>query len=282
MLTSLGHSIDTSPEVFGFLRTSNDIADSHDELEQRMKDDGYIFLRNVLDHTVVMNARREVLQKLETVGELNPDFPMMEAIASGESRRKEIDVKAFLKDLRTGDAYRTLCHEGQVMDFFDRFLGAPSRAFDYLWLRTVGQGQATGCHYDVVYMGRGTKDLYTAWIPLGDVGLMDGALMILENSHRLEDLKHTYGASDVDRDKIDGWLSRNPPEARNKYGGRWLTAEFHAGDLLCFSMYTLHCSLDNQSPVNRIRLSSDSRYQLASEPVDERWVGVDPVAHGGN
>jgi hypothetical protein len=45
-------------------------------------------------------------------------------------------------------------------------------------------------------------------------------------------------------------------------------------------MFTLHCSLDNQSPVNRIRLSSDSRYQLASEPADERWIGADPIAHG--
>ena len=24
----------------------------------------------------------------------------------------------------------------------------------------------------------------------------------------------------------------------------------------------------------------DSRYQLASEPVDERWIGVDPPKHG--
>ena len=29
-----------------------------------------------------------------------------------------------------------------------------------------------------------------------------------------------------------------------------------------------------------IRLSSDTRYQLASEPVDERWIGEHPIAHG--
>jgi hypothetical protein len=44
-------------------------------------------------------------------------------------------------------------------------------------------------------------------------------------------------------------------------------------------MFTLHCSVDIASPVDRIRLSSDSRYQLASEPADERWVGTDPPAH---
>jgi hypothetical protein len=28
------------------------------------------------------------------------------------------------------------------------------------------------------------------------------------------------------------------------------------------------------------RLSSDSRYQLATEPADERWIGEHPIAHG--
>jgi len=61
-------------------------------------------------------------------------------------------------------------------------------------------------------------------------------------------------------------------------GGRWLTSQYRAGDLLVFSMYTVHASLDNHS--DRIRLSSDTRYQLASEPIDERWIGEAPSAHG--
>jgi hypothetical protein len=43
-------------------------------------------------------------------------------------------------------------------------------------------------------------------------------------------------------------------------------------------MFTVHTSLDNHS--DRIRISSDTRYQLASEPVDERWVGEQPPGHG--
>ena len=65
---------------------------------------------------------------------------------------------------------------------------------------------------------------------------------------------------------------------REKLGGRWLTADFKAGDFLTFGMATVHASLDNQS--TRLRLSSDSRYQLASEPADERWIGSNPIAHG--
>jgi hypothetical protein len=74
-------------------------------------------------------------------------------------------------------------------------------------------------------------------------------------------------------------------EVQARYGSRWLTADdggFRLGDLLVFGMFTMHCSLDNTSPVDRIRLSSDTRYQLASEPVDERWVGEDPIGHDIN
>ena len=43
-------------------------------------------------------------------------------------------------------------------------------------------------------------------------------------------------------------------------------------------MFTVHAGLDNRS--DRVRLSSDSRYQPASKPADERWIGPNPIAHG--
>jgi len=45
-----------------------------------------------------------------------------------------------------------------------------------------------------------------------------------------------------------------------------------------FCMNLMHSSSDNQT--DRVRLSSDSRYQLASEPQDTRWIGEDPPKHG--
>ena len=51
------------------------------------------------------------------------------------------------------------------------------------------------------------------------------------------------------------------------------------GDLLTFSMKLVHASLDNQS--DAIRISTDTRYQLASEPTDDRWVGPAPRGHVG-
>jgi ectoine hydroxylase-related dioxygenase (phytanoyl-CoA dioxygenase family) len=168
------------------------------------------------------------------------------------------------------------------------------------WIvRLVRPGKGTASHCDIVFMGRGTTNLYTSWTPLGDIDRRLGGLMVLEGSHRLEDLQTTYGRTDVDtycENRFDGaWTapdgSRNRPAdatgaltedhvgLRRTLGGRWLTADFTAGDLLVFGMYLVHASLDNQT-TDRLRLSSDSRYQLASEPADERWIGPEPPSHG--
>jgi hypothetical protein len=274
-LTSHGFSINTEPAAFGELRASNDILSDTDALRGRMEEEGYLLLRGYLDREVVLNARRELLMKLAGVGEIDTSRPLDEAIPSDTANWS----REFVCDLRTGQAIRALCHQGRIMEFFARFFGEPARALDHIWVRRVRPGGATGCHYDVVYMGRGTHALVTAWTPVGDVPFSDGPLAILENSHRLEELKRTYGALDVDRDRdnnpyVGGWFSKNPAEVQERFGGRWLTTEFQAGDVLVFTMFTLHCSLDNRSP--RIRLSTDARYQPAAAPVDERWIEESP------
>ena len=184
-----------------------------------------------------------------------------------------------------------LLYGGRMMEFYERFLGGPVRHYDFTWMRAVAPGYGTQPHGDIVYMGRGTHDLYTAWTPLGDIDYQLGGLMILEGSHRLQSLREEYLSRDVDEYcenvegeeeyaktdptmhgwRWDGSLSEDPVELREQLGGRWLTAEYRAGDLLTFDTHTIHASLDNRS--ERIRLSSDSRYQLASEPADERWIG---------
>jgi hypothetical protein len=284
-LTSNGFEIDTSPEKFGEMRDSSGLVGDVAAQHQRMAEEGYLLLRGYLDPEVVLAARREIFEKWAEVGAIDLSHRLMEGIAAPRDQRKDYDQAAFSRSLRTGPAIRELCHRGRIITFFEQFLGGEVRPLDWIWIRTVRVGGATGCHYDRVYMGRGTHNLWTAWIPLGDVPVTDGALLLLEGSNHLEELKSNYGSMDVDRETDvqkygGGTLSKNPAELQQRFGGRWLTTDFKAGDLLVFTIVTLHCSLDNQSPVNRIRLSSDSRYQLASEPADERWIGENPMAHG--
>ena len=62
---------------------------------------------------------------------------------------------------------------------------------------------------------------------------------------------------------------------------RVLTTDFGAGDVVIFGMFMLHGSLDNVSPINRVRLSCDVRYQLASEPRTSGYFGTNPTGTTG-
>lgn len=287
--TANGHDLDTSPEAFGTLRDSGDLAGDAGALRARMEEDGYLFLPGYLDRAAVLAARGVITDRLGAQGLLDPERPAQEAVA-----RPGVALH-FKPDLaEQNPALMAVLYDGPMMAFWRRFFGEPVRHFDYTWMRAVAPGRGTAPHCDSVYMGRGTKKLHTAWTPLGDISYELGGLMILENSHKNERLKANYGSRDVDTHCTNhnniratgssafGALTQNPARIRERLGGRWLTHAFRAGDLLVFSIFTVHASLDNHS--DRIRLSSDTRYQPASEPADERWIlgpnGQPPIAHG--
>lgn len=287
ILSSSGYELDCRPEAFGCLRDSSELLFQPDAVRLRMFEDGYLYIKGLLNAQHVWQARREIAECLAAEGCLADGSPVLDCIAQPGLRMN------FRPDLALkSPALKRLLYSGGMMEFFEQFLGGEVRHFDYTWLRAVASGRGTYPHCDRVYMGRGTEQLYTAWTPLGDVSWESGGLIILENSHQLESIKNSYGRKDVDsycvnrknahlyasgRKGWDGTLSRNPVSLRKRYGGRWLSAQFQVGDVLIFGMYTVHASLDNRSC--SIRLSSDSRYQLASEPTDERWVGSHPVGH---
>lgn len=288
LLKSQGQVLDSSAQAFGELRDSSGISADAAALRQRMDEDGYLFLRGILGRDKVLAARRAVLERLEAEGILDPDFDLMEGVL------KEGLSMHFRPDLAQGNAeLQEILYSGPMLDFYERFLGGPILHFNFTWFRAV-LGGGTAPHLDVVYMGRGTKQLYTSWVPQGEINLEMGGLIILENSHKLQWVQDTYAKKDVDSycsngplaesyasgaKAWDGSLSKRPATLRERCGGRWLSCgRFMPGDLLVFGMKTIHASLDN--PTRRLRLSSDSRYQLASEPADERWVGANPIGHG--
>ena len=47
----------------------------------------------------------------------------------------------------------------------------------YKWLRAVGDHEFTGLHMDRVFMGRSPRML-TAWIPLGDIPIAQGPILV--------------------------------------------------------------------------------------------------------
>ena len=286
ILTTQGKELDVSPEAFGELRSSINIVDDGPALQTRMAEEGYLYLPGYLSRAEVLRVRMGLLERLQNANCLEPGEPLEAAIARRESG------SYFMPELaQDNPSLMRLLYDGRMMAFYGRLLGSEVRHFDFTWMRAVTPGSGTAPHCDIVYMGRGTQCLFTAWTPLGDIPRTVGGLMILENSHKNERLRENYGRKDADAfcenrsgarsgSKVGagGALTFDPVKLRERLGNRWLTADFSAGDLLTFSMFTVHCSLDNNSP--QIRLSSDTRYQLASEPADERWVGEHPIGHG--
>jgi ectoine hydroxylase-related dioxygenase (phytanoyl-CoA dioxygenase family) len=256
------------------LREANGLLSDVEALRARMEEDGYLLIRGLFDREDVLAARRQMVEVLDREGALDRDHPLIDAVvAPGQSG----GFRGGDNDLTGCPAFRRLVESMPVMGFFERFLGGEPLTYDYKWLRVVSPGSNTGAHYDIVYMGRGTQKVYTCWTPLGDVPYELGPLALLVGSHRFERVKQTYGQMDVDRDHVTGWFSNDPIELVDQFGGQWQTAEFQAGDVLLFTMFTMHASLTNTS--NRFRLTSDTRYQLKDEPVDERWMGRKPKAH---
>lgn len=274
VVTVCNTELELGGRYLGTLREANAILNDAPALRARMEEDGYLLVRGLHDREKVAAARRAILENLDANEQIDRRFPLMEGVVAAGARG------AFLggrKEVTRTPAFLDVVESPEIMGFFARFLEGDVLTYDYKWLRVVGPGDYTGAHYDIVYMGRGTQNVYTCWTPLGDLPLEMGPLAILVGSHRIERLKETYGRMDVDRDHVTGWFSNDPIEMVEKFGGQWQTSEFRMGDVLIFGMFTLHASLKNQS--DRYRLTADTRYQRADEPVDERWIGENPIAH---
>lgn len=244
--------------------------DDLDSLRRRMDEDGFLLIRGFYDRNSILGARQEILNHLSEQGLLDPTHSVEKGIIGTGNRSVVLPNKV----VRRLHDYLSVVDSDRIMSFFARYLGGPVITLDHKWPRAVSQGASTGAHYDVVYMGAGTKNLYTVWTPLDDVSLDMGPLAFCPGSHKLDKLKRTYGTADAHQDLTEGWLSQNPLELINELGVQWASTEFLAGDIVIFGMFFLHGSLDNVS--NRYRFSSDNRYQLANEPIDLRHMGPNP------
>ena len=271
ILQMCGTEMELGGRYLGALRELDEPVSDADALRARLEEDGYVLIRGLHSRDRVLAARRRMLEALDGAGRLDRSHPLMDGVVADPPGDEE---PYDSRGVQRSPEILGLVESPEIMGFFERLLGGEVCTFDFKWLRVIAPGANTAAHYDVVYMGLGTKDLYTCWTPIGDVSPDMGTLAILSGSHRIEKIRETYGEVDVDRDRIEGQFSHDPLEMVDRYGGQWLTTSFATGDALIFGMYTMHASLDNIS--NRFRLCADTRYQLASEPVDDRFMGEEP------
>jgi len=273
---------DVPPALIGELTDSAALLGEPELLRSRLQEDGYLFLKAVLPATAVHAARREVFQRLLQVGEIAE--PAAAGIATGGSRRAELepDLGGFWKSVSETPTLRSVSHGSSIGAILSLLFGEPARPQDYMFLRAAALGRATGLHFDYPFFTRAHDQVATVWLPIGDVPVSDGPLVVVEGSNQFRDLIDPMIGFDISTDKTrKADLGIDAITFAEQRRTRLLTRNFEAGDIALFGMYTAHGSLDNHSSIGRVRLSCDVRWQPATLPVDDRYFGSNPPGTTG-
>ena len=269
-LMSNGYALDMQPARLGRLKAvpENERQDRA-ILRERLNDQGYLYFKKFLDPARINQFREYYFKMLEESGLLAPGSAAVEGLAGNSpfDQLKEHDI--LYKKIVPGLEYEAFCTSPQLVEFFEWFFGGAVFLHKRKIIRHVkpGGGQATGAHYDLVYLREGTDQVLTAWIPLGDCLVQDGALVYLEGSHKTIREMDKHSASKIQAE----WLTKDLAALAEKFNSRWLVTDYQAGDLIIHNAYMVHASMDNSNQTGRMRLSTDIRYQLAEAPVDARW-----------
>ena len=271
MITSNGYVLDETSDRLGRLRSiPAEDREDREALWQQLRCDGYLYLTGHLDEQVVEEFRRFYFGRLERAGLTAPGT--VDGIDSGGEIDRGLLRTILFEEIVPSREYEALTTHAQVRGWFEWFLGGDVHVHKRRILRHVrpgetGIGTATQAHYDLVYLREGTDRVLSMWIPLGDCSIETGGLAYLEGSHHRVLAAERAGTLRMPAASITADL----PGLADEYDARWLLADYRAGDVVVHSAHIVHASTDNVTPDDRIRLSTDIRYQRASEPIDWRW-----------
>ena len=264
VLTSNGYQLSEAPQRLGSLEPVP-AADrgSRQALWRRLDADGYLLLRDFLDPAVVNRFRQYYFGRLAEVG-LRED-------GSGEVDQAGLRHILF-REIVPGPQYDAFCRQPVIVDFFSWLLADDVHLHRRKIIRHTrpgesGIGQATQAHYDLLYLREGTDDVLTLWIPLGDCPVALGGLVYLEGSHRWVRAEEAAGV----RKRPAASITADLPGLADDHDGRWLVTDYAAGDVVVHTAHMVHAALDNVDPAQRMRLSTDIRYQRVTDSIDARW-----------
>ncbi len=231
-------------------------------LRDRLGFDGYLFLRNIVPVSLLLELRHQITEILAELGWILGGAERMQAKAICRPRR-EGQPKFFEAHDRIVklEAFHSLAHEKNLMNVMRQALGDTAFPHPLSIVRLIFPDSpelATPPHQDYPN-NQGTTQLTAAWMPLGDCAIKDGSLAILEGSHKFGvlPLKFHLGAG-----------NRRAVLSPEVLACRWVGADFKAGDIVLFPSLTIHKAMENHN-LDFMRLSVDFRYQLEGEALTE-------------
>ncbi len=283
-LTSDKYTLSTAPNRLGWLVPSNP-SDSIETLREQFLEQGYLWLRGILDREKVLKFRERYFSTMQHSGLLKEGAPVVDGIYSNGDVSQSTLNKAKAELVRSS-AYESFCLSDEIWQFYEQLLGDAVYLHKRKLIRHVAPQTtiATGAHYDLVYLRGGTDSVCSSWIPIGDIPVEMGGLVYLENSHHIGremEAEFSHKSAELPRDEqisaynkfMDktGWLTKDLPALADRTDSRWLMANYEAGDMVIHGAYTIHASTNNVDPQGRLRLSTDIRYQRLREEIDVRW-----------
>ena len=241
---------------------SNSLLDNPPELRRRLRDDGYLFLRDILPQDDVLDLRRQVLEICAQFDWLRPGADVLEGLSDrdplSEDDDEYIDVYARIQSL---EDFHRLKFDGNIIRIMENLFQEPVIPFPKTIARIAfprDNARATQAHQDWIFVG-GSMETISCWAPLGDVPPKVGGLKILAGSHKAGFLEPRVAAGPGNRIvDVDPSLE-------------WHQSGYRSGDVLLFKALTVHAGADNLTP-DMLRLSVDFRYTGESHTIAEKWL----------
>lgn len=242
----------------GGFTDSTGIAGDGAALRARLREDGYLFVRGVLDAAAVAVARQETLDALSKCGWLAGGTEPADAVPAQPPRIEGFPEfwEGYVAIQRL-ESFHRLAHDPALLQLLravidDDVLVHPRKIARISW---PDCGHTTPPHQDFRYI-QGTADVLTVWTPLGRCPVDLGGLRVLRGSQ-------AAGLRPVMRARGAGGLA---VESRDD-DPDWVSIDYEPGDVVVFHSLTVHGALPNRT--DRLRLSVDFRYQAVTEPITE-------------
>jgi hypothetical protein len=223
-------------------------------LRERIASTGYVFVRGLLSADMVRAVGRSGLRHLQQAGWTAPDDDPVQAQPLSPIRAVR------MRDAFSDPGYRRIIADptfnaipftSPLADLMAQILGPQGFCYPLKIPRVVYPiGLVSRQPGNFVHKDYGSvQDMFTCWVPLGDVPRTLGGLAVLPGS------QHSATV-------------RIRPFTRLERG--WATTDYEAGDVLVFHCLTTHAALPNRE--QRMRFSAEFRWQLADQPAPRRMV----------
>jgi ectoine hydroxylase-related dioxygenase (phytanoyl-CoA dioxygenase family) len=238
---------------------SRDLLDNPDALRARFDEDGYVFLKGVVDKDMLEDVRSRIVAICAAHEWFKPGTDPIDAITFTEpcveGEERYFDV---YDEIQRMEAFHAVPHHPTVRSFMTALLGdsAFPHPLSIARLSFPSNEQWTTPPHQDHPNNQGTEDLYACWMPLADCPVKLGGLSILPGSHRLGMAPLEFALGPGNRQaKLDQRFEELD----------WVGGDLELGDALVFHSLTMHRALPNTT--DRMRLSVDYRFQREGEPL---------------